>query len=222
MNYPGHLFVITAPSGAGKSSLVRALREHDAQVVISVSHTTRPPRGQEQHGREYFFVSEAEFDTLVLADAFVEWAHVHHYRYGTSRHAIAEHMAQGSDVILEIDYQGALQIKRIFSDAVTVFILPPSWDELRQRLQRRGEDTGTVIEVRLANAVAEVAQVHQFDFVIINASFERALDDLRAVVRTQRLTYTAQCRAKNPAFKALQIGECVPHTAQEISWPVSP
>jgi guanylate kinase len=152
MDYPGNLFVVAAPSGAGKSSLVKALLELDSHVQPSVSHTTRAPRGQEKHGREYFFVSEQEFDAMVLAGAFVEWAHVHNHRYGTSKKAIEERMAQGADVILEIDFQGALQIKSIFANAVSIFILPPSWEELRARLERRGEDSAEVIELRLANA----------------------------------------------------------------------
>ncbi|CAA9413045.1 MAG: Guanylate kinase [uncultured Ramlibacter sp.] len=205
MDYPGNLFVVAAPSGAGKSSLVKALLELDKQVQPSVSHTTRPPRGQEKHGREYFFVSTQEFDTMVLADAFVEWAHVHGQRYGTSKRGIEERIAQGADVILEIDFQGALQIKRMFANAVLVFILPPSWDELRSRLERRGEDAPDVIELRLVNAAAEVAKAAEFDFVIINELFERALFDLKAIVHAQRLKYTAQRRARAETFKALNI-----------------
>jgi guanylate kinase len=205
MEYPGNLFVVAAPSGAGKSSLVKALLELDSHVQPSVSHTTRAPRGQEKHGREYFFVSEPEFDAMVAANAFVEWAHVHNNRYGTSKKAIEERMAQGADVILEIDFQGALQIKKIFANAVTVFILPPSWEELRSRLERRGEDSAAVIEVRLQNAAVEVAQVNQFDFVIINESFDRALFDLKAIVHSQRLKFLAQRRARAETFKALHI-----------------
>ena len=152
MDYPGNLFVVAAPSGAGKSSLVKALLELDSRVKPSVSHTTRPPRGQEKHGREYFFVSATEFDTMVAANSFVEWAHVHSQRYGTSKKAIEERILQGDDVVLEIDFQGALQIKQQFSNAVGIFILPPSWEELRSRLERRGEDSADVIELRLKNA----------------------------------------------------------------------
>ncbi len=205
MDYPGNLFVVAAPSGAGKSSLVRALLELDAHVQPSVSHTTRAPRGQEKHGREYYFVSESEFDAMVHARAFVEWAHVHQYRYGTSKKAIEERIAQGADVILEIDYQGALQIRRVFSNAVIIFILPPSWDELRARLERRGEDSSEVIDLRLRNAAQEVAQVHQFDFVIINELFDRALFDLKAIVHAQRLKFAAQRRARADTFTALNI-----------------
>lgn len=205
MDYPGNLFVIAAPSGAGKSSLVKALLELDSHVQLSVSHTTRAPRGQEKHGREYFFASETEFDAMVQADAFVEWAHVHNYRYGTSKKAIEDRMAQGADVILEIDFQGAIQIKRVFSNAISIFILPPSWEELRSRLERRGEDSPDVIELRLKNAAVEVAQVQKFDFVIINELFDRALFDLKAIVHSQRLKFSAQRRARAETFKALQI-----------------
>ena len=205
MDYPGNLFVVAAPSGAGKSSLVKALLELDARVQPSVSHTTRPPRGQEKNGREYFFVSSREFDEMVLADAFVEWAFVHDHRYGTSKKALEESIAQGADVILEIDFQGALQIKRIFTNSVLIFILPPSWEELRSRLERRGEDAPDVIDLRLRNAAEEMAQAREFDFVIINELFERALFDLKAIVHAQRLKFSAQRRARAETFKALNI-----------------
>lgn len=205
MDYPGNLFVVAAPSGAGKSSLVKALLELDSRVQLSVSHTTRAPRGQEKHGRDYFFVSDADFDQMVLADAFVEWANVHKRRYGTSKKAIEDRIAHGADVILEIDWQGALQIKRIFANAVLIFILPPSWDELRSRLERRGEDTPEVIEMRLENAKTELAQAREFDFVIINELFERALFDLKAIVHAQRLKYVSQRRLRAGTFQALGI-----------------
>ena len=205
MEYPGNLFVVAAPSGAGKSSLVKALMELDNQVQPSVSHTTRAPRGQEKHGREYFFVSPQEFDSMVLADAFVEWAHVHGQRYGTSKKMIEDRMAQGADVVLEIDYQGAVQIKRMYANAVLIFILPPSWEELRSRLERRGEDAPETIELRLKNAAEELAQAREFDYVIINEVFERALFDLKAIVHAQRLRYVAQRRARADTFQALHI-----------------
>lgn len=205
MDYPGNLFVVAAPSGAGKSSLVKALRELDSHVHPSVSHTTRPPRGQEKHGREYFFVSPTEFDAMVEAEAFIEWAHVHGQRYGTSKRAIEERVATGADVILEIDFQGAIQIKKAFSNAVLIFILPPSWEELRSRLERRGEDSPEIIELRLKNAAPEMAQAHLFDFVIINELFERALFDLKAIVHAQRLKFAAQRRSRADTFKSLHI-----------------
>ncbi len=205
MDYPGNIFVVAAPSGAGKSSLVKALMELDSAVQPSVSHTTRPPRGQEKHGREYFFASHPEFDAMVEADAFVEWAHVHGQRYGTSKKAIEERIAQGADVILEIDFQGALQIRKTFANAVMIFILPPSWEELRSRLERRGEDSAAIIELRLQNAAEEMARAGEFDFVIINEIFERALFDLKAIVHAQRLRYSAQRRARADTFAALNI-----------------
>ena len=205
MDYPGNLFVVAAPSGAGKSSLVKALMELDSQVQPSVSHTTRAPRGQEKHGREYFFVSTPEFDQMVLAGAFVEWAHVHGQRYGTSKKMIEDRMAQGADVVLEIDYQGAMQIKRMYANAVLIFVLPPSWEELRSRLERRGEDAPEIIELRLKNAAQELAQAREFDFVIINEVFEKALFDLKAIVHAQRLRYVAQRRARADTFEALHI-----------------
>ena len=205
MDYPGNLFVVAAPSGAGKSSLVKALMEIDARIQPAVSHTTRAPRGQEKHGREYYFISTQEFDGMVQRDSFLEWAHVHGQRYGTSRQAIEERMEKGADVILEIDFQGALNIKRIFSNAVLIFILPPSWDELRARLERRGEDAPEIIAIRLKNADAEMAQAAEFDFVIINELFERAVFDLKTIVHAQRLKFSAQRIASAQTFKALHI-----------------
>ena len=205
MDYPGNVYVVAAPSGAGKSSLVKALMELDAAVRPSVSHTTRPPRGQEKDGREYHFVSDEAFDALIQQEAFLEWATVHGHRYGTSRDSIEQRIAQGADVVLEIDYQGALQIKKIFANAVLIFILPPSWDELRSRLQNRGEDSLDVIETRLKNAAHEMSQAPKFDFVIINELFERALFDLKAIVHSQRLKYKDLRRARADIFQALKL-----------------
>jgi guanylate kinase len=203
--YPGNLFVVAAPSGAGKSSLVKALMELDAGVQPSVSHTTRAPRGQEFHGREYFFIDDAQFDEMVATNAFLEWAYVHGNRYGTSSATIQERISQGMDVVLEIDFQGAIQIKRLFANAVLIFILPPSWEELRSRLHRRGEDTPEVIETRLANAATEMAQAHEFDFVIINQLFDKALFDLKAIVHAQRLKYASQRTLRSDIFQALKL-----------------
>jgi guanylate kinase len=205
METPGNLFVVAAPSGAGKSSLVNALLELDSHLALSVSHTTRAPRGQELHGREYWFVDEAEFRAMVSRDEFFEWAQVHGYLYGTSRKAIQERLEHGEDVVLEIDWQGALQIKRLFEHAVLIFILPPSWEELHRRLTRRGEDRPEVIEERMANARGEVPHARDFDFVIINALFETALFDLKTVVHSQRLKYAAQQRNKSQVFAALNL-----------------
>jgi guanylate kinase len=203
---PGNLFCVAAPSGAGKSSLVKALLELDSHLAVSISHTTRAPRGQEMHGREYWFIDEPEFRRMIDAGAFFEHAQVHGHLYGTSRTAIEERLMRGEDVVLEIDWQGALQIKSLFPHAVLIFILPPSWDELRQRLMRRGEDRPEVIEKRMANAREEVAQARHFDFVIVNSLFETALFDLKTVVHSQRLKYAAQRRAKSMVFASLGIG----------------
>jgi guanylate kinase len=202
---PGNLFVVAAPSGAGKSSLVKALLELDSRLAVSVSHTTRAPRGQEQHGREYWFIDEAAFRAMIDRDEFFEWAQVHGNLYGTSRTAIQARLEHGDDVVLEIDWQGALQIKKIFPHAVLIFILPPSWEELRQRLTRRGEDGPQVIETRMSNARDEVAQARHFDFVIINSLFESALFDLKTVVHSQRLKYAAQMRNRSLVFAALGL-----------------
>jgi len=205
MDYPGNLFVVAAPSGAGKSSLVNALLEVDAHLVLSLSHTTRAPRGQEQDGREYHFVDATAFRAMVERGEFLEWAQVHGHLYGTSKAEIESRIGGGQDVVLEIDWQGALQIKQLFPNAVLIFILPPSWDELQQRLTRRGEDHPEAIEQRLSNARVEVAQARHFDFVIINALFETALFDLKAIVHSQRLKYAAQRRGKPAVFAALNL-----------------
>ena len=205
MDYPGNLYAVAAPSGAGKSTLVKALLELDAHLAVSVSHTTRPPRGQEVDGREYHFVDEPTFRAMIERGEFVEWAEVHGHLYGTSRGAIEDRITGGHDVLLEIDWQGALQIKRLFPNAVLIFILPPGWDELRLRLERRGEDDAETIEQRMANARIEVSKADQFDFVIINALFETALFDLKAIVHSQRLKYAALRRARPAIFAALGL-----------------
>ena len=205
METPGNLFVVAAPSGAGKSSLVKALLELDSHLAVSVSHTTRAPRGQERDGREYWFIDEHSFRSMAAEGDFFEWAEVHGKLYGTSRTAVEQRLAAGQDVVLEIDFQGARQIKQLFGHAILIFILPPGWDELRQRLTRRGEDHPEVIEQRMANARTEVAQARHFDFVIINGLFETALFDLKTVVHSQRLRYAAQLRNKSQVFAALGL-----------------
>ncbi len=205
MDYPGNLFIVAAPSGAGKSSLVKALRELDRVVQPSISHTTRAPRGQEKNGREYHFVSDAEFDQMIADNAFIEWAHVHGHRSGTSKTAIEQRISAGGDVILEIDYQGAFQIKKAFANSISIFILPPSLEELRARIERRGEDAPDKIELRMQNAQDEMAEAHAFDFVIINEVFESALFDLKAIVHAQRLTFSALRKARADTLSALKL-----------------
>lgn len=205
MEYPGNLFVVAAPSGAGKSSLVKALLELDARLAVSISHTSRAPRGQEQHGREYWFISADEFRAMAARGEFFEWAEVHGNLYGTSRACIEDRLQHGEDVVLEIDYQGALQIKQLFPYAVLIFILPPSWDELRLRLNRRGDTEPEVIAKRMNNARVEVAQAQHFDFVVVNAVFDTAVFDLKTIVHAQRLKYVAQRRNRSAVFQALDL-----------------
>ena len=207
MELPGKLFVVAAPSGAGKSTLVKALLQHEPHLAVSVSHTTRAPRGQERDGCEYHFTDVDTFQRMVAAGQFFEHAHVHGNWYGTSRASVETLLAAGKDVVLEIDWQGALQIRRLFPAALLVFILPPSWDELAQRLRGRGEDLPEVIAQRLANARHEVAQAERFDFVIINGCLEKALAELRAVVcdQPEALRFAAQ-RGNHPdVFAALNL-----------------
>ena len=205
MDYPGNIFIVAAPSGAGKSSLVKALRELDHLVQPSISHTTRAPRGQEKDGREYHFVTDAVFDQMIANNGFIEWAHVHGHRSGTSKVAIQERIVAGRDVILEIDYQGAYQVKSMFSNAISIFVLPPSFEELRARIERRGEDAPDKIELRMKNAEDEIAQAIHFDYVIINEVFERALFDLKVILHAQRLKFSAQKMARFDTFSALKL-----------------
>lgn len=205
MQNTGSLFVVSAPSGAGKSSMVKALLACDARLGVSVSHTTRAPRGQEQNGREYHFVDRATFQKMVAAGDFLEWAEVHGNLYGTSRSAIETQVAAGHDVVLEIDWQGALQLKALIGYAVLIFILPPSWEELARRLNLRAEDTPDVIAQRLVNARLEVAQARHFDFVIINLLFETAVFDLKTIVQAQRLRYAVLMQNQPAVFQALNL-----------------
>ena len=205
MEFPGNLFVVAAPSGAGKSSLVKALLDRDPAIQLSISTTTRAPRGQEQDGREYFFVDRAEFEHRIAHGDFVEWAEVHGNLYGTSRSWLEQRMAEGVDVMLEIDWQGADQVKSLFNNAVSVFILPPSFEELRGRLERRGEDSPEVIERRMREAHVEIPHASTFDFIIVNDQIDRALRGLEAVVAAQRLRYAAQRRSHPEVFAALEI-----------------
>ncbi len=193
----GNLIVVAAPSGAGKTSLVNAVLAEDPGLALSISYTTRSPRPGEQNGREYHFVDPATFGAMLGRGEFLEHAEVHGNRYGTSRKRIEEALERGSDVVLEIDWQGARQVRRLYPGAVTVFILPPSIEELERRLRSRGQDGEAVIRRRVENAVDEIGHAGEFDYVIINSIFEEARRDLAAVVRAARLTL-AQQRARNP------------------------
>jgi guanylate kinase len=183
----GTLFVVAAPSGAGKSTLVNALLEREPGISLSISHTTRPPRPGETYGRHYYFVERAEFERQIAGGVFLEHAEVHGNLYGTSRTTVQELLAQGRDVLLEIDWQGAQQIRASKPDCVSVFILPPSRAELERRLRGRGSDAPEVIDRRLRNSRGEIAHAHEFDFILVNDVFETALAGLQAIVRAVRL-----------------------------------
>lgn len=190
----GNLFVFAAPSGAGKTSLVTALTDTIANIRPSVSHTTRPKRPGEQEGENYFFVDEERFAHLVKQGAFLEHAQVFDYRYGTSKAWVEDALTAGTDVILEIDWQGAQQIRTVFSDCTTIFILPPSIQALRERLQKRKQDAPAVIEKRIAAAQSEMSHYDEFDYLVINDEFEDGLADLEMIIRTMRLRCTRQAR----------------------------
>lgn len=188
----GNLYVVAAPSGAGKTTLVRLLLEQEPGVQLSISFTTRAPRPGEQDGREYHFVDTATFRGMIERGEFLEWAEVHGNFYGTSKKWIADRLLAGANVLLEIDWQGAQQVRQLFPSAIGIFILPPSMDELERRLTGRGTDAPEVIARRLAAAQAEMRHVGEFDYVIINNQLDEALGDLRAVVRASGLCYEAQ------------------------------
>ena len=182
----GKLFVITAPSGAGKSSLIKALLTDDPSLKLSISYTTRAPRPGEQNGREYHFVDEREFLAMRDRGEFLESAEVHGNRYGTAKRVIGEALERGHDLLLEIDWQGARQVRGLHPDCIGIFIHPPSVDELERRLRARGQDAEAVIQRRLSNAREELAHAGEFKYAIINKDFEVAKGDLSEIIRKER------------------------------------
>ena len=188
----GNLFVIAAPSGAGKTSLVRALLATDSRLTVSVSNTTRPPRPGEEDREHYHFTTVTHFQELITQDRLLEHAEVHGNFYGTGRDQVNAAFAAGRDVILEIDWQGARQIRERFPSCVLIFILPPSKAALLERLRARGQDSSEVIARRIANARGEIAHAHEFDYLVVNDRFEDARDDLAAIVRGVRLAIRNQ------------------------------
>jgi guanylate kinase len=200
---PGNLFIITAASGAGKTSLIKALLAEDAHLKLSISHTTRKPRPGEQDGVDYHFVDDAMFLQMLGEAKFLESAEVHGARYGTSQSAVDAPLQAGHDVILEIDWQGAAQVRRLFPNAISIFVLPPSIETLEQRLNSRGQDSQETISKRVAAARAEMRHVSEFDYVTINNYFDVALQDIRAIIRTQRLVGTAQLQRYASLIQAL-------------------
>ena len=201
----GNLFMVVAPSGAGKSTLVNALLARDRGISLSVSYTTRPPRPGDQNGREYHFVSVEEFKARRARGEFLESAEVHGNFYATSRVWIEERVQAGGDVLLEIDWQGARQVKTVFPESIGVFILPPSIEALADRLRKRGQDSEAVITRRLLAAGSEIAHAPEADYVIINEDFELALQQLTAIVTATRLRYGSQAARHHDLFGALGI-----------------
>lgn len=182
----GKLFVITAPSGAGKTSLIDALMREDPSLKISVSYTTRAPRPGERHGVDYHFVDTATFDAMQRRGEFLESAEVHGNHYGTSRNVILDAVRRGEDLILEIDWQGAQQVRRLYPQCVGIFILPPSVEELERRMRARGQDSDAVIQRRVENAREELAHAGEFKYVIINKDFDTARQELAEIIRKER------------------------------------
>jgi len=192
MSAAGNLFIIAAPSGAGKTSLVRALLEAEPDIRLSISHTTRAPRLREEQGVHYHFCSRAEFEQMILKQAFLEYADVFGNCYGTSKAGVIDALRAGNDVLLEIDYQGAQQVRASMPHTVSIFIAPPSLEVLLSRLVKRNEDSAEVINRRTRAAKQEIQHFAEFDFLIVNDAFDVALHDLIAIVRAQRLRTSAQ------------------------------
>ncbi len=192
MANPGSLFIVSAPSGAGKTSLVNALTGRDERVHVSVSHTTRAMRPGEEDGVNYFFVDKERFEDMQRAGNFLESAEVFGNCYGTSSEWVELQVRAGNDVILEIDWQGAQQVRNEWPDCVSIFILPPSRDTLLERLTKRGQDDSSIIEQRMHKAVSEMSHYMDYDYLVVNDDFERALGDLHAILRARRLETMAQ------------------------------
>ncbi len=188
----GSLFVVAAPSGAGKSSLVNAVLAREPDISLSISFTSRGPRPSERHAQHYHFVSEDAFRAMIAAGDFFEYAQVHGDYKGTARQSVEPFLEAGRDVLLEIDWQGARQVREKVPDCVTIFILPPSRQELERRLRTRAQDSEETILRRLADSRGDISHAHEFDYIIINQDFDRAVDDLLAITRAQRLRRAAQ------------------------------
>ena len=201
----GNVFVVVAPSGAGKSSLVNALLEQDPTLCLSVSATTRAPRSGETDGKDYRFVSKAEFAAMQQNNQLLEWAEVHGNFYGTPRDQIDQAIHQGRDVLLEIDWQGARQVKRLFTQTIGIFILPPSIQTLEQRLQLRGQDSQEVIARRIQAANEEISHAPECEYVIINQDFRIALAELTEVIAVARLRYGSQFAKNEALFTSLGL-----------------
>jgi guanylate kinase len=201
----GNLYIISAPSGAGKTSLISALLQHDPETSVSISHTTRSMRPGEQQGVNYHFVSRQEFEALIEQDAFIEYAQVFDYFYGTTEQSVQDALAANSDVILEIDWQGARQVRTRFPQAVSIFILPPSRSALHDRLTHRKQDSEEVIARRMRDALNEMSHYHEYDYFLVNDQFHDTLNELQTIFRAERL---------KTARHARRLGEQLSHLVQ--------
>ena len=190
---PGTLFIIAAPSGGGKTSLVKRLLQEDPQLAWSISHTTRFMRPQEQNGVDYFFISTERFADKIAQQDFLEHAMVFGYHYGTSSEQVLQALQTGIDVILEIDWQGAQQVRQLFDNVVSIFILPPNYDILAERLASRGQDSESIIQNRMKKSRDEMSHCHEFDFIVFNEIFETCLRDMQSIIASHRLSYSQQC-----------------------------
>ncbi len=203
MNSQGTLYVIAAPSGGGKTRLVRALLERDPAIKVSVSCTTRPPRPNDKEGEDYFFKTEGVFQAMVDNNAFLEYAQVFGHRYGTSHEWVVEQLERGIDIILEIDWQGARQVKQIFPQVITVFIVPPSLAILQQRLKGRNEDSADVIAQRMSEAQSEMVHYYEFDYLLVNDDFEVLVQEAEHIIQAQRLKTAQQDRKLSSLLEEL-------------------
>ncbi len=199
----GKLYIIAAPSGAGKTSLVKQLLNDLDQLAVSVSHTTRQMRPGEVHGQDYYFVNVADFQAMSAQNAFLEHAQVFDNFYGTAQQTVEENLKKGLDVILEIDWQGAQQIKKLLPESLSIFILPPSTAVLLQRLRNRGQDDEATIARRMREAVNEIRHYNEFDYLVVNDDFDQALAELKSIFIANRLTQQRQSHALDDLLKAL-------------------
>jgi len=203
MSESGNLYIISAPSGTGKTTLVKALIESTPAITVSISHTTRAKRPAETHGVNYYFIAENEFQQMVDAREFLEYATIFNYHYGTSRKWVDETLAKGIDVILEIDWQGCQQIQHLFPDCISIFVLPPSLHALSERIQTRNQDKPDVIKQRLADARVITSHAHEYDYMVVNDEFSAALNDLKTIIFTGRLIENRQSKKYAKLLKEL-------------------
>jgi len=214
------VYIVSAPSGSGKSTLVNELFKVVKHLDFSISYTTRPPRGSEQNGKEYFFVTKEQFETMIKADEFLEYANVFGYYYGTAKRFLRDAEARGNDLLLDIDVQGAQQVKKSIPDAASIFILPPDREKLEWRLRNRGLDSEEVIRRRLDTARREIENYSKYDYILVNERLERATDELKAIVLAERIGRSG-CKPSPEELRLLEIARsCSLNQARERVRPI--